>query len=340
MSITTPPGWYPDPGQAIQGPALERFWDGSTWTDYTREPQGAVASQIPPSHHGFGPPQPSGQFFTPGTGMPAWTPLPPEGGSRGKTYMIVGAAAVLVAAIITGIVTLNGGDDGPDQAGPRPTPTAGQPDDQGGNGGNDGGDGGGGGDSAPGTPDPGPDTDAAPDVVNGITVPVLAGWQSARSGSGGAAVTIGPYPCPADPKTECVRGGAFSRPATGYDAKTAKGVAKEDIPKNAEDSYGKDPKTGKEMYGGVTSHRQMKAGEVTVAGQKGYMIRWRVGTKKGDDGYVQSLVFPSPKDKDRFVVVRFGFDVNEKAPPLTDMDRITEGIEVLENGGDANDAAA
>ncbi|MFD5113965.1 DUF2510 domain-containing protein [Streptomyces sp. NPDC058391] len=32
MSMTTPPGWYPDPG----APATERWWDGTAWTGHTR----------------------------------------------------------------------------------------------------------------------------------------------------------------------------------------------------------------------------------------------------------------------------------------------------------------
>ncbi|MGP3949082.1 DUF2510 domain-containing protein [Streptomyces sp. 7N604] len=336
--MTTPPGWYTDPGHTGQGPTLERWWDGSTWTDYTREPQGAVASQIPPQHEGFGPPQPAGPLLSPDPALRGYTPFPPVGGSRGKPYVIGGAAAVLVAALVGGIVLLSGDGDGDgggaDQAGANPTASARTP------GPGDGGvNGGGGGNSVP---DPGPSgaTDAAPDVVNGISLPVLDGWEAGRVGSGGAAITIGPYPCPGLPDTTCVRGGVFSRPAAGYDAKSAEGVAKEDISKNAQASYGKDPKTGKEMYGGVTSSREMKSVAVTVAGRKGYLVRWKVVTKKGDDGYVQSLVFPSPNDEQRLVLVRFGFDATKEAPPLTDMDRITQGIKALAPGSGGTGGAA
>ncbi|MFG2462118.1 DUF2510 domain-containing protein [Streptomyces sp. NPDC048523] len=34
MSRTLPPGWYPDP----DAPQLERWWDGTAWTDHRRVP--------------------------------------------------------------------------------------------------------------------------------------------------------------------------------------------------------------------------------------------------------------------------------------------------------------
>ncbi|MDG4864545.1 DUF2510 domain-containing protein, partial [Streptomyces sp. T-3] len=39
MSMTTPPGWYPDPSV----PSLERWWDGTSWTEHSRSPQQAEA---------------------------------------------------------------------------------------------------------------------------------------------------------------------------------------------------------------------------------------------------------------------------------------------------------
>ncbi|MGQ4427487.1 DUF2510 domain-containing protein, partial [Streptomyces violaceoruber] len=38
MTQATPPGWYPDPGQKNDGPATERWWDGTAWTDRVRPP--------------------------------------------------------------------------------------------------------------------------------------------------------------------------------------------------------------------------------------------------------------------------------------------------------------
>ncbi|MGP4004604.1 DUF2510 domain-containing protein [Streptomyces sp. 8N706] len=317
--MTTPPGWYPDPGQTGHEPALERWWDGSLWTDYTREPEGTAVSRIPPQQPVFAPPRQPELLEAPFASPPFYGPESVgHGGARGRTVSLVGAAAVLVVAVIGGIVLLNGNGDGSDTA--RAEPSTGRqpsPGDQGG----------GRGEGPPGT-----SADTAPDAANGISVPVLAGWQKGRSSAGGAGVTIDPYPCPSQTRTKCVRGGVFTRTATGYKAKTPQGVAKEDIPKNTDSSYGKDPVTGKEMYGGVVSRREVRSEVVTVAGQKGYLVRWKVTTKKGDGGFVQSVVFPSPTDPTSLVLVRFGFDAGGQAPPLTDMDRIAAGIAPLGAG--------
>ncbi|QKV91727.1 DUF2510 domain-containing protein [Streptomyces sp. NA02950] len=316
MTTNTPPGWYPDPGDTGNGPGVERWWNGSTWTEYTRDASGAPGMPGMP----YGAPT-----------MPGDVPGQPGGQGRGRGPKIAALAAavgVVVAAIIGGIVLLGGGGDGKDKAGPSPS-VSGSADGDGGSGG--------GGPSEPptGAPTgtPGFDPDIAPDPVNGISLPVLSGWQAGRSSSGGAGITTSRYPCPNDPSTECVRGGAFSRTASGYKADTAKGIAKEDIAQNAEDSYGKDEESDRRAYGGITSHKQLKSEAVEVAGGKGYLVRWKVATKKGDDGYVQSVVFPSPTVPDTMVVVRFGFDVSDKAPPLGDMDRILKGIRALAGDG-------
>ncbi|MES4903863.1 MULTISPECIES: DUF2510 domain-containing protein [unclassified Streptomyces] len=331
--MTTPPGWYPDPGYTGPGPAPERWWDGFGWTEHTREAPG-------PTSQTFGPPVP---VYPPGeVGAPA----------RGRGPKIAAAvvvAAVVAAAIAGGVALLGddgGSGDGGDRAKPGPTATAPAPD--GGVGGGDGGSGGGGtsgggGDGGnpggptdtPTTPQPSDDPTISEDALNGIGLPVLDGWEESRSSAGGAGITTEDrYPCPNDPKSQCLRGGVFSMPATGFKAKSAEGIAKEDIKQAAESSYGRDPQSKKESYGGITSHKQLKSEAVTVAGQKGYLVRWKVITKKGEDGYVQTVAFPSPLLRDTMVLVRFGFDVSDKAPPLSDMDKIVKGIRALGDGGD------
>lgn len=328
--MTTPPGWYPDPGHTGHGPARERWWDGATWTDYTREPQGVVASQVPPVRTGFGPPEPPLSRMTPvAPSSSGYAVQPPAVRGRGKAVALAGGAVVLAAALIGGIALTSGGGDSSAEAGAKvdASPSRSVPGTAGGSGG--------------GTviPSPGP-TGAIADVANGISVPVLGGWRKGRSGSGGAAVTTGPYPCPTEPATSCVRGGVFTSTVLGSEAESAESIAKEDIVHNAEDSYGKDPQGGKQMYGGITAHRQVKSGPLTVAGQKGYLVRWRVSTGQGDGGFVQSLAFPSPAHPDSFVLVRFGFDASQEAPPLSDMDVIADGIRALPAGGTGGSGGA
>ncbi|MFD4950014.1 hypothetical protein ACFWNT_48030, partial [Streptomyces sp. NPDC058409] len=161
----------------------------------------------------------------------------------------------------------------------------------------------------------------ATDLASGISLPVPDGWTG-KSGIAGAGVTTGEYACPGDTAQECVRGGVFSMPAKALklDTTTAKATATKDISANATESY------GEKIYGGITSHQELKSGPVSVAGEQGYLVRWKVVTKSGDDGYVQSLAFPSPRSKDTLIVVRSGFDINTKAPELSVMDDITKGI--------------
>lgn len=190
------------------------------------------------------------------------------------------------------------------------------------------------------TPDPGgpsdpaePPADGPPvDVYDGIRLPVPDGWQGSPGEQGlGASIVTGQYQCPGDPTQSCVRGGVFSQPAAALKltSRTAEAAAKEDIAPNASDSY------GTAIYGATTSHQELASKAVTVAGQKGYMVRWKVATKSGTDGYVESLAFPSPGDSSVLVVVRFGFDVGDKAPGLSVMDQITKGITADSSGGPA-----
>lgn len=349
--MTTPPGWYPDPTHQGPGPAPERWWDGSAWTDHRRDAQGVhsaptmigtpgpAAPAYPPAQPGYQPGQAPGQ--TPGQ-APGYAPggypgYPPEPGpaSRGRNAKIAAVAAatvVVTAAIVGGVVLLADDGDKDDKAKPGPSATGPAPDSSG----------------APSEdPTDEPSTDApttaptddpraAEDLASGVSLPVPEGWRAAGTdpSSGAGMTTVDSYPCPAAPESNCVPGGVFSFPASGYKAKTAEGIAKEDIAQNAEASYGTDPVSKKKSYGGITSHKQLKSEAVTVAGQKGYLVRWKVDTKKGADGYVQSLAFPSPTVPGATVLVRFGFDVSDQAPTLADMDAIVKGIKPLSDPGD------
>ncbi|MGW1538035.1 DUF2510 domain-containing protein [Streptomyces aureus] len=335
MTQVTPPGWYPDPGQTDDAPATERWWDGTTWTDQVR-PVGSAAAWGPPGY-----PAAAGPY-------PAYAPSAPRRGLR--TGIAVAAAVAVLAGIGGGVYALTrddgrGGDaasaspGGPNGQGVPGGPGGGQEGGPngapGGSGGSDG-DGGSGGSGGSGgqNPAPGesgrPETDPgfATDLYNGISIPVPDGWTG-RSGAGTASVaTKDTYKCPGDTSKDCQRGGAYSAPAAAQKLKstTAEAAAKEDISKNATESYGKG-------YGSITSHTELASKAVTVAGEKGYMVRWKVVTSKGDDGYVESLVFPSPADHGSLVVVRFGVDISSKAPEQSVIDTITKGIKVASGAG-------
>ncbi|MFF6994686.1 DUF2510 domain-containing protein [Streptomyces sp. NPDC008313] len=322
MTQVTPPGWYPDPGQTNEGPATERWWDGTAWTDQTR-PVGSAGAWGPPAY-----PAPAGGY--PAGGRP--------GARRGlRTGIAVAAAVAVLAGIGGGVYALTDDDGGGSSAsrGPLgqdgPGGPGGQdgtegPDDRGGPGGPDGGSGGQ-------TPRPGesgqPQTEDgyATDPVSGISIPVPDGWTGSTITVGASVSAKGTYKCPGDTSQQCTPGGAYSAPASALKLKatTAEAAAKEDISKNAEESYGKG-------YGKLTSHEELASEAVTVAGEKGYLVRWKAVTGKGADGYVESLVFPSPARSGQLVVVRFGIDVGSGGPGQGVIDEITKGIKEAPGG--------
>ncbi|MFI9825343.1 DUF2510 domain-containing protein [Streptomyces sp. NPDC052013] len=333
MTQLTPPGWYPDPGQTDDGPATERWWDGGAWTDQVR-PVGSAAVWPPP---------PPAQ--------------PPSGRGRGVRIGIAVAAAVAVLASIgVGVYVLaedGGGGGSASSQGPggRSGGPGGQEGPFGGPGGQDGGSGGSGGDSGGGSDggsdggsggsggaSPGPEGSGPPlvrsgsvtDALSGISLPVPDGWVGQEMQAGAQVSSEETYKCPGDTSKTCSKGGAYSTPALvlGTRGSTAEEVAKADIAENAEESY------GGSSYGKITSHDVLASKAVTVAGQKGYLVRWRAVTSKGSDGYVQSLAFPSPAQPERIVVVRLGVDTDQKQSVL---DEITEGIEAASGGGSGQD---
>ncbi|MEU6121197.1 DUF2510 domain-containing protein [Streptomyces sp. NPDC047123] len=313
MTQMTPPGWYPDPGQTAGGPPTERWWDGNVWTDQVRAAAGTAAYPTQPAFPAH----------------PGQAPAP-----RRKLRVAIAAGVVLVvlAGIGGGVYALTSDDDGDGGGTAAKEPSAGGP-------------------KEPGTPDspraprtpdksegpqaPEQDPGFAHDLVNGLKIPVPDGWKGGSTRYG-AGVQTEPIPCPGNAEEQCTRGSAYSQSAEQLkiDAKTPEAVAKADIKKNAKEGYG-----GK-TYGKITSHKVLASKAITVAGQKGYYVRWKAVTEKSDDGYVESLAFPSPADKSKIVVVRMGIDVNDEAPSPSSMDRIAAGITsgpVGEPGGNGQD---
>jgi hypothetical protein len=235
-------------------------------------------------------------------------------------------AVAVLASIGVGVWALTDDDGGRTDA-RQGQSTPGRP------GGQDGGPGGEDGGAAP-SPDlseaPRIESGSVSDAANGISIPIPDGWYG-QAGIGGAQVTSkDTYECPGDTSKTCTKGGAYSAPAAALGSRgtTPEEVAKADIAANAEESY------GGATYGKITSHQELAAKDVTVAGQKGYLVRWKAVTGKGADGYVESLAFPSPADPRRLVVVRFGVDTDQDVSVI---DEITRGIKASSGGGNGQD---
>ncbi|MGP2442682.1 hypothetical protein, partial [Streptomyces sp. JW3] len=272
-------------------------------------------------------------------GYPGYPAQPPAPRRRGlRTGIAVAVAVAVLAGIGVGVWALAGDGDSAndDRAGTAQQSPGGQggegmPDSPFGDSG--GGSGGGDGESpAPeGSEAPRIESGSVPDAVSGISLPVPDGWYGQELTVGAQVSSNESYKCPGNDASSCTKGGAYSAPAMvlGTEGSTAEEVAKADISANAEESYGGD------SYGSITSHDVLSSKAVTVAGQKGYQVRWKAVTSKGSDGYVQSLAFPSPANPQQIVVVRFGVDVSEQQSVI---DEIVKGIKVSSGGtGDGQD---
>ncbi|MFE8954883.1 MULTISPECIES: DUF2510 domain-containing protein [Streptomyces] len=333
--MTPPPGWYPDP----HAPHLERWWDGTVWTEHRRTAASGPAS-APGSASASGPasavgaggfgapgaPHPPGAPGTPGPYGAAGgfgPPAPPGGGGTGgsggsggtRAVALTVAGAVLVAAVVAGAVALTRDDEdpevrtGPSPTAPAPTTESTRPS------------------PSPTASEPAPeDEGVVVDELNGVTFPLLDGWVRPQHVVEKDAVmtTDGTHDCPGEGSL-CRGGMVVSRTVTATDESSPRALAQADISEAAEETFDEDS-LGNRPYGGMESHQVVKAGPVAVAGRAGYLVRWRVTTAKGSGGYVQSLVFPSSVGTESPVLVRFLFEAGPDGPPVADMDRITKGI--------------
>ncbi|RPK79231.1 MULTISPECIES: DUF2510 domain-containing protein [Streptomyces] len=315
MSYPTPPGWYPDTG----APGTERWWDGAAWTAHTRPLAAAHAPpQQPPAPAEFGPPS---------------LPLPHRrdlhggsGGGRTKVLAITVSGVLVLGAAVTGAVLLGRDDSGTPAAptttsspAPVTTPTA----------------------TASTSADPEPDEDPTVlvDQLNGVTLPVPEGWEKPENTSDDDPTirTEQSYDCPAA-SSFCYHGTVTTRTAQGGGT-DPKVLAERDIVTAADRAYEED-NLGRRTHGGITSHKVLKAQELTVAGRTGYLVRWQVTTGKGPGGYVQSVAFPSSVGAEIPVIVRFAFDADVAGLPLSLMDTITKGIRPLGESGTSSGVGA
>ncbi|MGP3969361.1 DUF2510 domain-containing protein [Streptomyces sp. 6N223] len=289
MTEPVGPGWYPDPRHAGEDPAPERWWNGTDWTGHTR-----AAGEGIPGPVAAAPAAPP---------TPERLPAPPGDtvGGRGPLLIALTGAVLVLSALAAAAVLLLGGGSGDDERadGDR-TPTATAP--------------------TTGTGDPGPRYPLTEGRARGVALPVLDGWEERPLGDGAATATSAGYPCPADDGQECRTAGAFLTTAEEHIPATPQEVAAADVAVGARESY------NPEAYGGIASHTQVLADEVTIAGESGYRVRWRIVTEAGTEAYVESVAFPAPDDSGRMLVLRLGFDIGGDAPPVRDMDRIIQGV--------------
>ncbi|QIJ66826.1 hypothetical protein [Streptomyces sp. JB150] len=269
-------------------------------------------------------------------GYPGYPAQPPPRSRRWlRTGIAVAVAAAVLASIGVGVYALTKDDDGgASRADSQQGPGSGGQDGPFGDG--DGGDSGSGGQDGD---EPGPGQSRAPEVegggtvsdpVNGISFKVPDGWSGRTMAVGAQLSSEDTYPCPGETSQTCTKGGAYSAPAELLETKggTPEAVAKADIAENAEESY------GGASYGEISSHQVLASQAVTVAGQKGYLVRWKAVTSKGADGLVQSVAFPSPADTGRIVVVRVGVDADQTVSLI---DEITKSIKAAPGGGYGQD---
>ncbi|GHF68513.1 hypothetical protein GCM10018790_52990 [Kitasatospora xanthocidica] len=365
MSEQIPAGWYPDPKDPTGDPRPQRWWDGKGWTADTRpapsdapEPVAPDAAVAPDASDAAGAPGPEtteqprvleGEVL--GSGPTVRYPEPPPFGAaygspappprkpwRKPSKLVVATAVAALLGLGAGSgITYLAMDGHGDKAKPTAQhvpkggfgPWDGYPGGPGGPGGNDGGsgDGGSGGNGGNGNGGSGdgkgngkgngngkvrPNADTAIDVVNRLTLPVPNGWQAGTTGKGYAMITVGSYTC-ADGNGECTLGGVNTGRIDGGGT-DVQAAAKADIAAVA-----------KESYSDVTGHQELKSEAVKVNGKDGYLVRWKVDAPKGNNGYVQTVVFPSADGKG-LVSVHFGFDIADKAPDVAVMDTIVKGI--------------
>jgi Protein of unknown function (DUF2510) len=163
--------------------------------------------------------------------------------------------------------------------------------------------------------------------ATGVDLPVLEGWEHDPFGP---VVTTGPYECPGGKSDSCLRGSSSIVVATAPSGASAEDTAKRDIARFAKSAYSKG------TYGGITSHDAVESEKTSVAGQDAYRVRWKIVNRTKPDAYVESVAFTHPDGSGEMLLLRTGFDIAKSAPPLSDMDKLAEGITRDDSGTGAD----
>ena len=315
MSTTTPAGWYPDPKPSDPANPGKRWWNGTDWTVSTKTDEVLTATTAVP-------------FGTPA--FPAVVPKPPR---KQRPALVAGAVAAVLGLAVGSLATYlimdgrntsaapaassqgNGSGSGNGQG----SLGSGGGSGSGGSSGNGGSSGSGGssGDGSGGASTTGP----AVDVVDGITLPNPGtGWTAGTTQDGYAALEYGSYTCAGSSGGTCSYAGASTSTLTASVSAGAKAAATADMATAVSGSYGT-----------ITGHTQLESQAVTVAGRAGYLIRWKVDAKVGNNGTVEDVVFPNSAGT-KLIAVHLGFDIAAKAPAVSVMDTIIAGIQDYSGG--------
>lgn len=131
MATNPPPGWYTDP----TGRYPARYWDGSVWTTSVNSGGANMVDAITATEASV-PPAPGTEVATSPAQTPSVMVSTTTGRSGSGLGMIVGAVAVIIAAVIVFavIANRNGDDSSPGDTTEAPA-TSEAPDESGGDGG-------------------------------------------------------------------------------------------------------------------------------------------------------------------------------------------------------------
>jgi uncharacterized protein DUF2510 len=228
---------------------------------------------------------------------------------------VVGAAVLVAALVVSAVLTFGAGagsgitrdETGGGEPNSEPTPPGDEP---------------GAPEDDPGTPgEPGGEVPAT-----GVDLPVLDGWKHDPLGP---MVTTGEYKCPGSGEESCLRGSSAIVVAP-TDTGSAEDIAKNDIGRFAKSAYSKG------TYGGIASHDAVASEKTSVAGQDAYRVRWKIVNRTKPDAYVETVAFTHPDGSGEMLLLRTGFDIAESAPPLSDMDKLAEGVTEDSAGGEGS----